>query len=172
MKTGNAGQVPPRVCWSTMSRPRSERVRGWRWIAALSLIATGCAGSSDVARRLAEAQLSCHGRALRVDPIGELWLRPRAPVRLSVYDAHGCGDAQVYLCDEATPVRCVREPSALAPELASLATRALHLRRTISRARCPAREERVVQESESLWRFEACDGRWTLHCVGDRCERL
>lgn len=138
---------------------------GWITAAALCQAAAGCgAATARQARTLAETQLACTGRALAVKPIGELVVRPRAPVTLHLYDAEGCGAARAYLCLVGDSGRCVTDTAELPADLAPLAARALHLRRTVSRARCPASAERVVQESESLWRFEACDGTWALHC--------
>jgi hypothetical protein len=141
---------------------------------ALLALAAGCApGLRSHAERQAARELSCSGAALRVRPIGQLVLG-RGALNVLLYDAAGCEREQLYLCVEEPAARCVTRSAQLAtgPAQDAALTRALHLLRTTARARCPEATLRVVQESESLFRFEACDGAWLYHCRARGCERL
>ena len=128
---------------------------------------------ADAAERAAQRDLACTIPGRRVLPIGRLIADPRAPFEVALYEASGCEKEQLYVCIEAPAPRCERSIAQLPrPETHAALTRSLHLLRTKSRARCPPADLTVVQESESLFRFEACDGEWLFHCIGARCEQL
>jgi hypothetical protein len=140
--------------------------------------ALGACGSeaAQVAQARAVRELRCRAPALRVQSIGELRVRalPDAPVAL--FEAHGCDQWQFYACVQAPAgggLRCERDVAELPyPAAHPALARALELLRTTARARCPASELRVVQESESLFQYAACDGTWTFHCRARGCERI
>ena len=128
---------------------------------------------TDAAERAAERDLACTLPGRRVTAIGRLIAVPRAPFEVALFEAAGCEKEQLYVCIDAPSPRCEHDVAALPrPETHAALRRSLHLLRTASRARCPPADLTVVQESESLFRFEACDGEWLFHCIGARCERL
>jgi hypothetical protein len=138
------------------------------------LLLAGCgSASAALAERSAARELSCPAPRLRVQATGELAVGVPPALRVSLYDAEGCARELRYLCVEQPQVRCTIRIEAL-PEAAHhrALARALHLLRTSARARCPGSELRVVQESETLFRFHACDGAWLYHCRARGCERL
>jgi hypothetical protein len=139
----------------------------------LGLVACGSATAAVVGRK-AERELSCRQPALRVQATGELVVGRQAQSRVLLYDAEGCEREQRYLCVDAREPRCATEVADLPLPAAQHAglERALRLLRMTARARCPASELRVVQESETLFRFHACDGAWLYHCRARGCERL
>jgi hypothetical protein len=130
--------------------------------------------TAAVARMRAEQALQCRGADLVSQSLGELVLRPRDPLRVRVHESWGCKQSVLYFCrTDRRPVECNPDPVALLGEdLGADARTALHVRRTASRARCPTSDERVVQESDTLFRFEACDGTWLHHCRATGCTRL
>jgi len=139
----------------------------------LSVAACGAATAVVVERR-AQRELSCRTPALRVQATGELVVGRQAQSRVQLYDAEGCEREQRYLCVDAPEPRCATRVADLPVPAAQHAglERALRLLRTTARARCPESELRVVQESETLFRFHACDGAWLYHCRALGCERL
>ncbi len=145
----------------------------WLWaVVTVAVIGgPGCgAGGMGAARGVAERTLGCGGPDLRVDALGELVVGPRDPITVQVYDAHGCAAHSAVFCRTDGPLRCEQTPGALvAPAQAQALARALHLRRTASRARCAPETLRVVQESETLWTYHACDGSWDYHCRAGGC---
>jgi hypothetical protein len=145
-----------------------------RWLPVLLACAAGCgSGAAALAERSAVRELSCRPPELRVQPTGEVVVGTPASLHVTVYDAEGCEREQRYLCVDLPELRCVTRPAELAqPEQRRAFDRALHLLRTSARARCPGSELRVVQESETLFRFEACDGSWLYHCRARGCDRL
>ena len=138
------------------------------------VLLAGCgADLQRLAQLRAARELRCKEPALRVRPIGELrvlsW--PEHPVRL--YEASGCEQQQVYACVAQGGPRCERALEDLpAPQAHAALEQALVLLRKAARARCPESELHVVQESESLFRFEACDGEWLYHCRARGCTWL
>ncbi len=140
---------------------------------ALLGLGAGCAPSLAKSARLrAERELRCVEPALRVRAVGVLQVGSRARHEIELFEASGCEQEQIYLCSRQTR-RCERELAALPwPETHAALARAEALLRQAARARCPDSELRVVQESESLFRFEACDGHWSYHCRARGCERL
>lgn len=140
------------------------------------ILAVGCASPLvGLAERRAARELSCPPPALRVQPTGELAVRAGAQrLRVELFDAEGCEREQRYLCVEAPRPRCVTHVAELTlpPTQQAALERALHLLRTTARARCPGSDLAVVQESETLFRFHACDGAWLYHCRARGCERL
>ena len=140
----------------------------------LALVTQASCGSGLAHRAtlLAERELHCAPPALRVRSVGELRVGSHAAHRVELYEASGCEQEQLYLCT--TEARqCAKEIGALPwPNTQPALERALRLLRTTARARCPESELRVIQESESLFRFEACDGAWLYHCRARGCERL
>jgi hypothetical protein len=135
---------------------------------------SGCAALETQARVRASADLRCEPRLLRVQRVGTLRVRPRAPIELALYQAEGCDGEREYFCaQDGERVVCESVARALPwPESVASIEQARRLLRTSSRARCPGTELRVVQESVSLFRYEACDGRWLYHCRRGRCEGL
>jgi hypothetical protein len=140
------------------------------------ILAVGCASPLvPIAERRAAGELSCRPPALRVQPTGELAVGADAqPLRVELFDAEGCEREQRYLCVDVPQPRCVTHVAELAlpPRQRAALERALHLLRTTARARCPGSDLAVIQESETLFRFHACDGAWLYHCRAHRCERL
>lgn len=140
------------------------------------ILAVGCSPTlASIAERRAARELSCRPPALRVQPTGELEVgRAARRVRVALYDAEGCEREQRYLCLEAAEPQCALQAAnlSLPPVQQAALERALRLLRTTARARCPGSELRVVQESETLFRFHACDGAWLYHCRARGCERL
>ena len=137
-----------------------------------SSLVLGCgAGSAEVAQARAVRELKCGASELRVQAIGELRVLASPDRVVSLFEAHGCDQWQMYACVDEDGARCERSIAELpyAPAHPAL-ERALELLRTTSRARCPASELRVEQESQSLFRFEACDGAWLYHCRARGCE--
>jgi hypothetical protein len=140
----------------------------------IGLAGLGCAhGVTELAHARAARELHCREPALRVRPIGVLdvlaW--PGHPV--SLYEASGCDQEQVYVCADAGGARCERAIEDLPrPEAHAALEQALDLLRKRARARCPESELHVVQESQTLFRFEACDGEWLYHCRARGCEWL
>jgi len=122
------------------------------------------------AQRQAVDELRCAAPGLRVRAVGVLQSRAPHAVEVSVFDAEGCDAERRYFC----VARRACEPTlALVPrEQRAGLELALWLLRTETRARCPGDTLRVVQESESLFVLEACDGRWEYHCRATGCERL
>jgi len=142
--------------------------------AVLSIAISACGASlAQLAERRAVGDFGCRPPALRVSEMGELRVGRQPGLRVELYEASGCEREQVYLCVDEPSARCESAISALPAHADHRALeRALHLLRTVSRARCPGSELRVSQESESLYRYEACDGRWLYHCRRERCDRL
>jgi hypothetical protein len=104
--------------------------------------------------------------------VGELRSGGRREHVVELYEASGCDQEQLYVCAVETHA-CVHEIASLPwPEARPVLEREHALLRTAARARCPESELRVVQESETLFRFEACDGTWLYHCRARGCERL
>ena len=134
----------------------------------------GCAaGLGSVATRQAQRELRCSPPALRMRGVGELRVVGRRQTHeVVLYEASGCEQERLYLCAADTH-GCAHEIDALPwPEAHAAFERALQVLRTAARARCPASELRVSAESETLFRFEACDGAWLYHCRARGCERL
>jgi hypothetical protein len=149
-----------------------------RWFARTGVVwalaLAGCAPSlTDAADTTAQREMPCAIPGRRVLPVGKLVVAPRAPLEVTLYEASGCEQERLYLCIASEHPRCESDIARL-PQPGSHAalTRALHLLRTTSRARCPAADLTVTQESESLFRFHACDGTWLYHCRARGCERL
>jgi hypothetical protein len=118
-------------------------------------------------------ELRCREPALRVRHIGELRVLSWPDHPVSLYEASGCEQEQVYVCADAGNVRCERDIADLPrPEAHPALVQALSLLRLAARARCPESELRVVQESQTLFRFAACDGEWLYHCRARGCEWL
>lgn len=136
----------------------------------------GCgAGLADAADRAAQREMPCAIPGRRVVPVGHLVVAPRAPLEIALYEASGCEQERLYLCVDDHGAHCEHDIAQLpqpAPDSHAAIARALHLLRTASRARCPAAEITVVQESESLFHFHACDGNWLYHCRARGCDRL
>jgi hypothetical protein len=127
---------------------------------------------APLAVRRAERELHCAPPALRVRGVGRLLVGPLAATQVELYEASGCEQEQLYLCSSNSG-RCERELGALPrPETHAALARAEQVLRAAARARCPEAELRVTQESETLFRFEACDGAWLYHCRARGCERL
>jgi hypothetical protein len=143
--------------------------------AALASSAIAACGPdlAELARRRAMHAFGCLPPALQLRSMGELHVGVRGALRVYLYEASGCEREQVYLCVDEPVARCEPTISRLpAPALHPALARALHLLRTVSRARCPGSELRVTQESQTLYRYQACDGRWLYHCRAHRCDRL
>jgi hypothetical protein len=143
-------------------------------ISWLAFALPGCAsGVAEVAHGRAARELRCREPALRVRAIGELDVLAWADHPVSLFEASGCEQEQVYVCADAGGARCERAIDDLPrPQAHAALTQALALLRTKSRARCPEAELRVVQESQTLFRFEACDGQWLYHCRARGCDWL
>ena len=145
------------------------------WSAPLvSILIAGCGPSlAALAEQRAVRDFGCRAPALRMQKTGELQVGGRAGLRVELHEASGCDREQLYLCVDQPRARCESAITAL-PDAAHHQDieRALHVLRTVSRARCPASELRVVQESQTLYQYEACDGRWLYHCRARGCERL
>lgn len=141
---------------------------------SIVIVQAGCApGVAEVAHGRAVRELRCREPALRVRPIGELNVLSWAGHPVSLFEASGCEQEQVYVCADTGGVRCERAIDDLPrPEAHAALEQALALLRTKSRARCPESELRIVQESQTLFRFEACDGEWLYHCRARGCEWL
>jgi hypothetical protein len=140
---------------------------------AIVLAAAGCGtGLAGIATPLAERELHCGAPALRMRGVGVLRTLGAHPRTVELYEASGCDQEQLYVC--AVEMRgCVHEIAALPwPDARPVLEREQTLLRTAARARCPEDELRVVQESETLFRFEACDGAWLFHCRAHACVRL
>ena len=138
----------------------------------LACVLSACA--HDVAARVrgqASRELSCVGEGLRVQVVGTLQGRGREPVQLHVVDAEGCDAERRYFCVPGGACATTLEAVTPATSHAGL-KRALWLLRTQTRGRCPGDTQRVVQESESLFVLETCDGRWSYHCRASGCDRL
>lgn len=149
---------------------RLARIGGLLWALALGACAPSLAGVAD---KTAQREMPCAIPGRRVLPVGRLVVSPRAPLEVALYEASGCEQERLYLCVEQDHPRCEHEIAQLPqPDSHAALARALHLLRTTSRARCPAADLAVVQESESLFRFHACDGTWLYHCRARGCERL
>lgn len=135
----------------------------------------GCAASlSTVAAHQAERELACSPPALLMRGVGELRVGRTAHPdwNVELYEASGCEKEQLYFCARGAR-DCVHAIDALPwPDAHPAIERALSLLRTVARARCPQSALGVVAESESLFRFEACDGSWLYHCRARGCERL
>ncbi len=140
----------------------------------MAVALAGCGASvGAAAKRAAARDLTCDLPGRRVMAIGRLVADPRAPFEVALFEASGCEQEQLYVCIDTPTPRCERQIAALPrPETHAALTRSLHLLRTASRARCPPADLTVVQESESLFHFDACDGEWLYHCIGSRCEKL
>jgi hypothetical protein len=122
------------------------------------------------AQRQASEELHCVAPGLRVRAVGMLQSRAPRAEQVSVFDAEGCDDERRYFC---TASRGCAPTLALVPkETRAGLERALWLLRTETRGRCPGEAQRVIQESESLFVLETCDGRWDYHCRDAGCERL
>ena len=131
----------------------------------------GCAHDLHFqAQRQAVDELHCAAPGLRVRAVGVLQSLGPYVQEVSVFDAEGCNGEQRYYCMafQACEPTLERALERVDPGL----ERALWLLRTQTRGRCPGEELRVVQESESLFVLEACDGRWEYHCRDAGCERL
>jgi hypothetical protein len=141
---------------------------------AMLVILGGCgSGLSELAESSAQRDLACTLPGRRLQAIGRLTVAPAVPFEVELYEASGCEQEQLYLCTTEPSPRCARSIEALPrPDTHAALARSLRLLRTASRARCPTAELSVVQESESLFVFEACDGTWLFHCLSERCERL
>lgn len=142
----------------------------------LLLLLSGCVRDlHGRAGRQATEELRCAAPGLRVRAVGVLESRPPHVQEVSVFDAEGCDAERRYYCvrDAGSGPRCAVELAGVvsADAHAGLA-RALWLLRTQTRGRCPGETQRVVQESQSLFVLEACDGRWQYHCRATACERL
>ena len=153
---------------------RRQCVLGSRRLAlcALALLCSACA--HDVVARVrgqASGELRCARDGLRVQVVGTLQGPGRAPVELRVVDAEGCDAERRYFCVPGGACATTLEAVAPTPSRAGL-ERALWLLRTQTRGRCPGDTQRVVQESESLFQLETCDGLWPYHCRAAGCERL
>ena len=136
----------------------------------LLFVVGGCTSFGGSVSRLAASDLSCAPAELRVQAIGELELLSSLTLRL--YQAEGCQQERTYYCHSQRG--CASQLQALGLDAATRheVARALHVRRTTSRARCPSDAERVVQQSQSLYRFEACDRDVIVHCRARGCETL
>jgi hypothetical protein len=136
------------------------------------LLCSACA--HDVVARVrgqASAELRCARDGLRVRVVGTLRGPGRAPVELHVVDAEGCDAERRYFCVPGGA--CATTLAAVVPAASRAGLhRALWLLRTQTRGRCPGDTQRVVQESESLFQLETCDGLWPYHCRAAGCERL
>jgi hypothetical protein len=141
-------------------------------LCASALLCTACA--RDVVARVrgqSSGELRCASDGLRVRVVGTLRGPGRAPVELHVVDAEGCDAERRYFCVPRGACATTLAAVVPAPARAGL-ERALWLLRTQTRGRCPGETQRVVQESESLFRLETCDGLWPYHCRAAGCERL
>ena len=153
--------------------------RGGPALCALLLL-LGCgAGLAERAAWQARQDLHCAPSGLHVRQVGTLVAGTGrgqggvGPLAVAVYDAEGCDAAQRYLCTSTPKTSCTAELGALPrPETHAALKRALDVLRIAARARCPGSTLRVTQESETLFRYEACDGSATYHCRKRGCERL
>ena len=126
-------------------------------------------------QRQATRELHCEPPGLRVRAVGVLQSRGPSPVEVSVFDVEGCDLEHRYFCTpgKSGAARCAPALQSVTPKTTWAGLqRALSLLRTAARGRCPAETLRVEQESETLFVFEACDGRWPYHCRDRGCERL
>ena len=140
----------------------------------VSLALLGCAQSlGALVQARAERELACAPPAVVVQPSGEL--RARAGdglAALVVFEASGCEREQRYVCAKDTRI-CEHDFARLPrPDTRAVYEREHELLRKAARARCPGSELRITQESESLFRFDACDGSWLYHCLARGCQRL
>jgi hypothetical protein len=143
------------------------------WLAACLLTVAGCGASlAQTAARQARRELHCASPALRMRGVGVLRsIEPRAHT-VELYEASGCDQEQLYVCAVELHA-CVHEIAGLPwPDARPVLEREHALLRSAARARCPAGELRVAQESQTLFRFEACDGAWLYHCRARGCQRL
>jgi hypothetical protein len=141
------------------------------WCSLVALLGCGQA-AAGVAQQRAERELHCQPPALRVHAIGTLRVLAWPGHPVSLYEASGCEQEQLYVCSDGQ-TRCERSIADLPEPAAHPALeRALELLRTAARARCPESELSVVQESATLFQFAACDGAWLYHCRARGCERL
>ena len=135
------------------------------------LLLHGCAHDlHQRAQRQASDELHCTAPGLRVRAVGVLQSRGPHPQQVSVFDAEGCDADRRYFCVASRG--CASTLGFVPKETRAGLERALWLLRTETRGRCPGEAQRVVQESESLFVLETCDGRWEYHCRDAGCERL
>jgi len=147
------------------------RAAALAWLLACSGL--GCAlDMGSTARSRAQAELHCTAPALRLRGVGHLRIGSGYTRELTLYEASGCDQEQLYYCSKVMR-RCERDLGAVVPHGdVAVVERAHAVLRQAARARCPESELRVIQESESLFRFESCDGAWLYHCRARGCERL
>jgi hypothetical protein len=141
----------------------------WLLSGMLLLSLAGCATMRGRVERAAGQELDCKPAKLRVQSLGELQLLEPV-LRLQVYHAEGCQQERTYYCRSGGTCAARLKTLGIGEAARAAVLRALHIRRTTSRARCPSDAERLVQESQTLYRFETCDGRWLVHCLRRGCE--
>jgi hypothetical protein len=139
-----------------------------------AVLAWGCGGGlAELAATQAERELHCNDAALRMRSVGALEVgRKDARHRVELYEASGCDQEQLYLCARGGR-DCARDIATLPwPADHPALTRAFEVLHMAARARCPESDLLVSAESETLFRFTACDGRWLYHCRARGCEQL
>jgi hypothetical protein len=139
-----------------------------------TVVAAGCAGGlAGTAATQAERELHCSGAALRMRGVGTLEVgRADARRRVELYEASGCDQEELYLCARGART-CARDIATLPwPADHPALARALDVLHMAARARCPESGLLVSAESETLFRFSACDGTWLYHCRARGCARV